>query len=256
MFPGLIRQFPNLSHLMRTVYPRSSGLATAAGRAHAHRELSGAIAPSGVASSPASPSVNPCRPGRPERRDRVAVPHVNLRADGRAAVLKSRENLQTLWLRLQLYSSRFGLTFSGDSRIWSPICGRACLTRRYSQSSLLRLPPHPAWASPGTAKSYRLSGITPNDEPDVPVIYETRPWSEDFSGMYPTDKSRAPNETGDFQPYRQYISLDGTVVTMPEKTFQSKILARLAGMILIPVINFRSNGSARPGAEIVCRDSV
>ncbi len=228
----LVREYPNLSHIMRSLYPRSSGLNSRPPLALLRRYakgLLGVIAPVGADAEFTRVTVQSPGPamGALAVGTVMGFPRA-LRADGRHSMEKSRENMQNLWLRLQLYSSRFGHfpdtlgDLAADMRLnMADADIRAMMT---APAALSRLAPDAA-----AAGSYRyLSGVTPSDEPDVPLLYEAEPWSEDFAGMYPTDPNRAPAESGDFQPYRQYIRLDGKVVVMTEKMFRMKVVPRLA----------------------------
>lgn len=227
----IVRLYPNLSQLMRSVYPRSSGLNSRPPLTMIRRYSKGVLG-----------TISPSDGDSPFTRVTIQSPApligalaadivlrfpMNLRSEGRVAMEKSRENMQALWLRLQLYSSRFGHfpenleVLMSDMRITMPPDEvRSLFT---APAALTRLSPDDAAKGSYTY----VAGATPNDEPDVPILYEASPWSEDFSGMYPTDPQRAPNETGDFQPYRQYIQLDGKIVTMPEKRFQERVLSRM-----------------------------
>ncbi len=228
----LVRQYPGLSHIMRSLYPRSSGLNSRPPLALLRRYARGAlaaIAPAAGESEFTRVTVQSPLPslGALSAGTVLRFP-MSLRSSGRAAMETSRDNLKNLWLRLQFYSSRFGhFPDTLDDLVAEMRVGmsddeiRSLLT---APAALSRLSPEEA-----AARSYRyLSGVTPNDEPDVPILYEAEPWSEDFAGMYPTQVDRAPAETGDFQPYRQMILLDGKVVVMPERRFREKILPRLS----------------------------
>ena len=227
----VVREYPNLSQTMRSLYPRSSGLNSRPPLALLRRHtkgITGAITPFLADTSFTRITIQAPIPTLAALASGIMLKFPNsLRQEGRAAMEKSRENLQALWLRLQLYSSRFGHfpetlnDLAGEMRTaMSRDEIRALLT---APAALGILPPDEA-----AEESYTyMSGITPSDEPDIPVLYESQPWSQDFSGMYPTDPNRGAAESGDFQPYRQYIRLDGKIVTMSEKRFQSKVVKRM-----------------------------
>lgn len=228
----LVREYPNLSSIMRSVYPRSSGFNSRPPLALLRRYakgLLGVIAPAGENGEFTRLTIQAPMPSFGALVTSVVLRFpMSLRADGRAAMAKSRENMQGLWMRLQLYSSRFGhfpeslADLAADMRLNTP--DDEIRSMMVAPAALSRMP-----SSEAATASYRyLSGVTPNDEPDIPLIYEAQPWSEDFAGMYPTEPNRAPAERGDFQQYRQFIRLDGTVVTMPEKRFQDIVVPRLA----------------------------
>lgn len=231
----VIREYPNLSYIMRSIYPRSSGFNSRPPLALLRRYAKGIMG----AISPANGNGNG---SGSFTRVTVQAPipmlgalaagvvlrfPMSMRADGRVAMQKSRDNLQSLWLRIQLYSSRFGhfpesldLLMSEMRNTMTPDEVRSAFI---APAALSRLTPEEAMKG-----SYRyLSGVTPNDEPDIPILYEAEAWSEDFSGMFPDEPNRAPNETGTFQPYRQLIRLDGKIVVMPEKWFQERMLSRM-----------------------------
>lgn len=227
----MVRTYPNLSQLMRSVYPRSSGLNSRPPLTLIRRYTKGvlgAISPSEGDSDFTRVTVQSPVPLMGALAGDIVLRFpMSLRSEGRGSMEKSRENMQALWLRLQLYSSRFGhfpesldVLMSEMRTTMPPDEVRSLFI---APAALSRLSPEEAMKG-----SYAyVSGITPNDEPDVPILYEASPWSEDFSGMYPTEPERAPNETGVFQPYRQYIQLDGKIVTMSEKRFQEKVLSRM-----------------------------
>lgn len=227
----VVRQYPNLSHIMRGLYPRSSGLNSRPPLSVLRRYtkgLLGVVAPANGAGDFTRVTVQSPVPalGLSGAATVLRFP-MSLRADGREAMAKSRDNLKEIWLRLQLYSSRFGhfpdnmedfvaelRTTMADDEI------RALMT---APAALSRMTPAEA-----AVNSYRyLSGVTPNDEPDIPIVYEAEPWGEDFAGMYPSEKGKAPSETGDYQKYRQLVLLNGTGVIAAEKRFQEKLLPRM-----------------------------
>ncbi len=231
-FPEIvIRQYPYFSSLMRGFYPRSSGFNSRPPLSLLRRYAEGVVG-----------SVAPV-----DRDDefirlavRAPVPTLGvaaggvilgfprqLRENGRLAMERSRANLQNLWLRLQLFSSRFG-HFPDSLDDLRRDMRRSAVDNTdntfIAPAALARLGREEA-----VSRSYRyLSGVTPNDEPDLPLIYEAEPWSEDFTGMYPTDANRSRSESGEFVPFRQYIRLDGRIVTMPEQRFQERIVPRMA----------------------------
>lgn len=228
----LVRLYPHLSGLMRGLYPRSSGLNSRPPLAMLRRYAKGVL---GV--------ISPTRNGEEFTRVTVQAPLPtlgalgtgivlafprSLREDGRRAMEQSRENMQNIWLRLQLYASRFGHfpdsldDLAADMRSPS-VTSESIRTLFTAPAALSRLT-----ARDAATQSYRyLSGVTPTDEPDIPILYEAQPWSEDFIGQYPDDENRGKSESGDFIPFRQYIRLDGKIVTMPEKRFLDKVLPRL-----------------------------
>ena len=225
------RQYPNLSQIMRRLYPRSSGFNSRPPLSVLRRYakgITGAIAPSANGSTFTRVTVQAPIPTLGAiAADTILTFPMSLRLEGRAAMETSRNNLQTLWLRLQLYSSRYGHfpetldDLMGEMRTSTP---------PEELRALFTAPAALGMYSPSEAaeKSYSyLSGITPEDEPDLPVIMESQPWSEDFTGMYPNNPNRGPSESGDFQQYRQYIRLDGRVVVLPEKRFQSRVVTRI-----------------------------
>lgn len=228
----VVRQYPNLSAIMRLLYPRSSGLNSrpplALLRRHAKGVL-GVIAPSAEGEEFTRVTVQSPLPtlGAAGASVVLGFPR-SLRQDGRAAMETSRNNMQTIWLRLQLYASRFGHfpdtleDIASDMR--APDVSNESIRAIFTApAALSRMDPREA-----SQKSFRyLSGITPSDEPDLPILYEAEAWSDDFTGQYPTDPSRSMSESGDFVPFRQYIRLDGKLVTMQEKRFVEKILPRI-----------------------------
>lgn len=226
----LVREYPQLSPLMRSLYPRSSGLNSRPSLALLRRYTQGFLGAVAPAGDPEFTRVTMQAPipalGTLAASVMLQFPR-ELRADGREGMLRSQENLKNLWLGLQLYSNRFGHFPDTLEDMIPDMRGgmtdeeiRGLFT---APAALSRLN-----ATDAAQHSYRyLSGATPGDEPDLPVIYEAEPWSEDFSGMYPTLPDRAPSETGIFQPYRQMILLDGTVQVVSEKYFKDKILPRL-----------------------------
>lgn len=231
----VVREYPDLSYIMRSIYPRSSGFNSRPPLALLRRYakgVMGAIAPSngngGGGGSFTRVTVQAPIPMLGALAAGVVLHFpMSMRADGRVAMQKSRENMQSLWLRIQLYSSRFGhfpesldLLMSEMRNTMTPEEVRSTFIAPAALSRLTR--------EDALTKSYRyLSGVTPNDEPDVPLLYEAEPWSEDFTGMFPDEPNRAPTETGDFQPYRQFIRLDGKIVVMPEKWFLERMLPRM-----------------------------
>lgn len=229
----LVRQYPNLPAIMRALYPRSSGLNSRPPLAMLRRYAKGAL---GV--------ITPASNGEEFTRMTIQAPIPtlaalaggvvltfprSLREDGRRSMMQSRENLQNIWLRMQLYASRFGHfpdsleDLAADMR--SPDVSNEMIRAFFTApAALSRMDPEAA-----SRNSYRyLSGVTPNDEPDVPLVYEAEPWSEEFTGWYPvTGSNRGPSESGEYLPYRQYIRLDGQVVVIPDKRFKSRVLPRL-----------------------------
>ncbi|MDR1519581.1 MAG: DUF3352 domain-containing protein [Planctomycetota bacterium] len=229
----LVRTYPNLSQIMRGAYPRSSGLASRPPLAVLRRHVKGVM---GV--------VHPAVPGDMFVRISVQSPAptflamiggsvlsfpANLRANARKAMEASRANLKLIWLRLQEYASRFGhfpdnLDDLQNSLAADDVPAEELTDLFTAPAALSRLTPEEARRG-----SFRLvSGVTVSDEPDVPLVYEAEPWSEDFIGMHRNDPTRGPAESGEFAAFRQMIQLDGEVVTMTEKDFRKKVLPRLA----------------------------
>jgi hypothetical protein len=227
----VVREFPNLSVMARKYFPRSSGLNSrpplnlmrryAAG-------LLGVVAPGSIENEFLRITVQAPFPsfGAVGLWTILGYPS-SLRSSGREGMAKSRENLQRLWLRLQLFSSRNGHFPIDVEELIADM--RTSMTNEEireiftAPGALFRLGPAEA-----ARRSYHyVSGLTPNDEPDIPLLYETEPWSEDFSGMHPTESGKPPRETGIFQNYRQYIRLDGEAMAVPEKTFIDRVLGHL-----------------------------
>lgn len=227
------RQYPNLPALMRQLYPRASGLNSRPPLAMLRRYAKGVLG-----------TIAPAANGEEFTRMTVQAPlptlgalsaglvlsfPSSLREDGRRAMAQSRENLQNIWLRLQLYASRFGhfpdslADLAADMRA-PDVTSDAIRALFTAPAALPRMD-----AREASEKSYRyLSSATPNDEPDIPLVYEAEPWSEDFTGWYPAaDSGRGRSESGEYLSYRQYIRLDGTVVVIPEKRFLEKVLPRI-----------------------------
>jgi hypothetical protein len=230
----LVRQYPNLSQIARGFYPRSPGLNSRPPLNVLRRYARGALG-----------AVNPAPASGGFVRATVQSPlpsffvlaagsvlrfPMNLRIDGRAAMEKSRENLKNIWLKLLEYSGRFGHFPASLDDLRRNLAEEEEMDRAEIEAiftapaALSRLT-----AAEAIGGSYNyLSGAVPNDEPDLPLVYEARPWSEDFAGMYPADPSRPPAETGEFLPYRQYVRLDGEVASMPENRFRETVMPRLA----------------------------
>lgn len=235
-----VRLYPNLSYIMRSLYPRSSGFNSRPPLMVVRRYAKGVLG----AISPSNSNNGGGNGGNGGNFTRMTIQApipmlgaltagivlrfpMSMRADGRQAMEKSRQNLQALWLRIQLYSSRFGHFPESLDMLMSEM--RTTMQPDEVQSTFIapaalsRMKP-----SQAVLDSYHyMSGATPNDEPDLPLLYEAEPWSEDFSGMFSDDPNRAPTESGSFEAYRQYIRLDGRVVVMPEKIFKDRVLPRL-----------------------------
>ncbi|MCC8189155.1 MAG: hypothetical protein LIP77_00780, partial [Planctomycetes bacterium] len=229
----IVRQYPNLSAIMRSLYPRSSGLNSRPPLAMLRRYARGlmaVIAPMGEGDDFIRVTVQSPAPSLGMVAAGVVLGFpTSLRQDGRQAMEKSRENLQTLWLRLQLYASRYGHfpetleDLAAEMR--APGVPNEFIRNLFiAPAALSRLN-----AREAATQSYQyVSGVTPNDEPDLPIVYEAEPWSEEFTGWYPlTGSGRGRSESGDFVPYRQYIRLDGQVVVMTDKSFRERVLPRL-----------------------------
>ncbi|MCL2000647.1 MAG: hypothetical protein FWG74_04360 [Planctomycetes bacterium] len=227
----VVRQYPNLSSIMRSFYPRSSGLNNRPPLALLRRYSSGALAAAAVTPREAEftrvtvqsplPSLVALAAGTILRFP------LSMREAGRKDMAESRQNMKELWLRLQLYSNRYGHFPESLDHLAAEM--REDASKEDIQSFLIA----PAALSrfgrdEALVNSYRyLSGITPNDEPDIPILYEAEPWSEDFSGRHPTEANRSPTDSGDFIPYRQMVLLDGSDKIMPERQFREKVLKRL-----------------------------
>ncbi len=231
----IAREYPNLSAVMRRLSPRSPGLNSRPPLSLLRRYGKG------VTGSIPPPAHRADNDGFTRLSVRSPFPTigalalgivlrfpVSLREEGRSEMEKSRENLRSLWLRLQLYASRFGhfpetlADLAADMRTGG--------MDRDAVSALLTAPAALALLSPAEARegSYAYAeGVTPGDEPDIPVLWEARPWSLEFSGVYPEDGSKGASETGDFEPFRQYVRLDGTVGIVSERRFQSTVLRRM-----------------------------
>lgn len=232
----VVRQYPNLPAIMRRLYPRSSGLNSRPPLSLLRRYakgLMGVISPSNgngngngdftrVTVQSPLPSLGILAAGT------VLQFPASLREDGRVAMAQSRENLKNLWLKLQMYSSRYGHFPENISDLVADM--RLSMTEDEIRT-LLTAPGALGRMDRAEAvnNSYRyLSGVTPSDEPDIPILYEAEPWGEDFSGMYPNALSgRSPSERGEFQPYRQMVLLDGRGVVIPERRFQDRVVPRL-----------------------------
>lgn len=227
----LVRAYPNLSSLMRAFYPRSSGFNSRPPLAMLrkyNKGLMAVIAPADSADEFTRMTIQAPLPavGMLAARSLLSFP-LTLRMTGRLAMEKSRQNLQALWLQLQLYSSRYGHFPESLNDLSTEM--RQTMTNDEirdifsAPAALVRMSPADA-----ARDSYRyLSGVTPADEPDLPIIYESDAWNEDFAGMYPTMENRAPSETGNFISFRQFVRLDGTVVVVPEVRFQDRVAPRL-----------------------------
>lgn len=226
-----VREFPNLSVMARKYFPRSSGLNSrpplnllrryAAG-------LLGVVAPGSIENEFLRITVQAPFPSFAAVGLWTVLGYPSsLRASGRDGMAKSRENLQKLWLRLQLFSSRNGHFPLDVDELVADM--RTSMTNDEirdiftAPGALFRL----GQAEAARNSYHYVSGLTPNDEPDIPLIYETEPWSEDFAGMHPADKNTQPRENGAFQSYRQYIRLDGEVVAAPDKVFRERVLKHL-----------------------------
>ncbi len=229
----VIRQYPNFSTLMRQFYPRSSGFNSRPPLTMIRRYAKGvigSIAPPADKDEFARISVHGPAPMFGLTAAGVVMQYPKgLRQEGRSEMEKSRANLQALWLRLQLYSNRYGHfpesleDLRADARRGGVDSMQTLEREMIAPAALSRLTPKEAEQG-----SYQyLSGLTTNDEPDLPVIYEAEPWSQDFSGMYPDQPGKSPKEAGDFIPFRQYIRLDGKLVTLPERRFEQRMLPRM-----------------------------
>lgn len=227
----LVRSYPNLSSLMRAFYPRSSGFNSRPPLAMLrkyNKGLMAVIAPADPAEEFTRMTIQAPLPavGMLAARSLLSFP-LTLRMAGRMAMEKSRNNLQAIWLQLQLYSSRYGHFPESLNDLGAEM--RQTMTNDEirdiftAPAALVRMSPAEA-----ASHSYRyLSGITPGDEPDLPIVYESDAWNEDFSGMYPTQANKGPTESGDFISFRQFVRLDGTVVIVPEVRFQDRVAPRL-----------------------------
>lgn len=227
----LVRLYPNLSVVTRSIFPRSSGFNSRPPLNLLRRYAKGVLitaAPPASASGFLKFNVEAPAPslGITAGLTVATLPH-NLRVAGRQAMAKSRDNLQQLWLKLQLYSSRSGYFPPSLEEL------REALKLSMTNDDIKSLFIAPAaigrvGAERAATESYTyVSGVLPGDEPDMPIIYEALPWNEDFSGMHPKIEGEAPSESGVFQPYRQYVRLDGKVATVSEKTFREYILPRI-----------------------------
>ncbi len=229
----VIRQYPNFSTLMRQFYPRSSGFNSRPPLTILRRYAKGVIgsvAPLAEKDEFARLNLHGPIPMFGLTAAGVVMQYPKgLRQEGRAAMEKSRANLQALWLRLQLYSNRYGHfpesldDLKADARRAGVESSQTLEGEMIAPAALSRMPPREA-----AEKSYQfLSGLTTNDEPDLPIIYEAEPWSEDFADMYPDDPNKSRKESGNFIPFRQYIRLDGKLITMPEHRFQQRMQPRM-----------------------------
>ncbi len=229
----IIRQYTNLSTLMRQFYPRSSGLNSRPPLTTLRRYAKGVIgsvAPLGEKDEFARLNLHGPIPMFGLTAAGVVMQYPKgLRQEGRAEMEKSRANLQALWLRLQLYSNRYGHfpeslgDLKADARRAGTDSAQTLEQEMIAPAALSRMTPKDA-----ADKSYKfLSGLTINDEPDLPIIYESEPWSEDFADMYPEAANKSRKESGAFIPFRQYIRLDGKLVTLPEHRFQQRMLPRM-----------------------------
>lgn len=150
-----------------------------------------------------------------------------IRSQSRAYIEQSEENLRKMWLIVQLYFTRRGhFPFSLEDlandmrRTMAEADVRALLT---SPAAMHKYGKQDAWQ-----RSYKfITGLVPGDEPDLPILYESEPWTEDFSGMFPVKEGQVPREIGSFLPYRAYVAMDGTVHVISEKVFQDKMVPRL-----------------------------
>ena len=230
----LVRQYPNFSQMARSIYPRSAGLNSRPPLALLRRYIRGAM---GVVTPSASAG------GGEFARLTVQAPFpsllamaagstlgfpMSLRADGRADMKKSRENMKELWLRMQQFAGRFGhfpeTLDELKADIGSELSADEVRELFTAPAALSRMSPEEA-----AKRSYHyLAGVTPRDEPDIPLIYEAEPWGEDFSGMYPENRNQGPSESGEFLPFRQMILLDGSEYVISERRFKSGLEARLA----------------------------
>jgi hypothetical protein len=232
----VVREYPNLSQIIRNVYPRSPGLNSRPPLAMLRRYAKGAtcfLAPKTDNGFIRATVQAPIPSFLAMAGSSILRFPMSLRADGREGMQKSRRNMKILWLKLQEYASRFGHFPDSIGDVREILSNEEMKTDEMdalftAPAALSRLTPEEAAAGSYTY----LTGLIPGDEPDIPLVYESQPWSEDFIGMYPqfgqeTAIQSSPTETGDFLPFRQFIQLNGEVITMTERRFQEKIAPRL-----------------------------
>ncbi|MDR0362339.1 MAG: hypothetical protein LBJ46_06615 [Planctomycetota bacterium] len=226
-----VREYPNLSVLARTFFPRSSGLNNRPPLNLLRRYAAGLLAvvsPGSIENEFLRVTVQAPFPslGAISLMTVLNYPS-SLRISGREGMAKSRTNMQKLWLRLQLFSSRNGHFPVDVDELVADM--RTSMTNDEIRD-IFTAPGavYQLGRAEATRSSYHyVSGLTPNDEPDVPLIYETRPWGEDFVGMQQPKDNAIRRETGNFEQYRQYIRMDGEVIAVPERIFHERVLKRL-----------------------------
>ena len=226
----LVREFSNFSYIMRTIFPRSSGLNSRPPlnlfRRYA-RGLLGVVAPGDAGGFLRVTVQAPCPSLWALALYTVVDFPRSLRDSGRRAMEKSRDNLTKLWLKLQLFSSRNG-HFPADIEELAVDMRNNGMTQDDINSILIApAADYRIGKEAALKRSYLfVNGIMPNDEPDIPLVYEAEPWTDDFAGRHPSDGS-PPRDSGNYISFRQFIQLDGTICTVPESKFQDEVLKRL-----------------------------
>lgn len=219
----LVDEYSNISAIYRSLYPRSSGINNRPSLSFLRRFLTpstGSMRPAGAEPYAELTIRTPVPLGPAMAAGAVLFCPRNLREDGRRNMDESQGNLANIWTELQLYASRYGRypkTLQDLVQSFGENTDAGDLMKHRLKA--------PGNHTDEESYGY-ISGVMPTDESDLPLVYEARAWSEDFKDYYPAD-GRAPRESGDYVPFRQYARLDGQIVVMPETEFVEKIKPRI-----------------------------
>lgn len=153
-----------------------------------------------------------------------------IRERARNDLLVSREHLQRLWLGLQKYATLYG-RFPADLMQERKEILRQCGSLSPEQAESLFLSPAAIpylGEEEARDSSYRyVTGIRPNDEPDMPILFENGCWHYDYEGQIRPTAGKEPTDTGEYLPWRLVLTLDGTIKEYREEEFQREILPRI-----------------------------
>jgi len=151
-----------------------------------------------------------------------------IREGGRRAMSTSRENLSRLFQELQLYATQRG-QFPASMEEFRDYLRRLGWTDAEVRS-LLTSPAAVGLigADAAATGSYRFVwGARPQDEPDLPLVYEAEAWHSEFREWFPVP-GQPRREAGPYERWRLVLRLDGTILEYSERAFREQVAPRLA----------------------------
>lgn len=142
-----------------------------------------------------------------------------IRERSRRYLSESRLGMGNIWLALQTYATNYGHYPENMDE----------LRRLFPQAQQARnfLTPA-AVAKVGLEEAARRSysyvrSLRPTDEPDMPILYESEPWHDEYRGMLQPQ----PAEEGPYLQWRLVLTIDGNIRAYTDEEFNRLVLPRI-----------------------------